>query len=125
VKRENYLMIDHRASPGIPAGRFRAAGFNMPEVPEGKMFEAAVLVCLHCQTHVVQNFDRTRERGYCPKCDGYICDICTLNMRAADYVHRPFKQIVDEVMGAAVKRSDPPLSQTNPNLQLPPLLKGD
>lgn len=118
MKRENYLMVDHRASPGVPTGAFRAVGFNMPEVPEGQMLEAAVLVCHHCQTHVIQNFDRTRERGYCPKCDGYICDICTLNSKAADYVHRPFKQIVDEVMGA-------PLSQASPNLQLPPLLKGE
>jgi Zn-finger nucleic acid-binding protein len=117
MKRESYLMVDHRASPGVPEDFYRNIGFNMPAVPEGTMLEAAVLVCLHCQQHAIMNPRRTRERGYCPKCDGYICDICSLNARAADYVHRPFKKLVDDVMTSTAH------SQADAHLVLPPILK--
>ena len=62
---EGYLLIDHSASPGTRG------------VPEGKCFESPTVTCSHCQTIVVLNALRTRSRGYCSKCDAYICDGCT------------------------------------------------
>lgn len=50
-----YLMIDDRASGG-------------------GLKEFNTLSCAHCNTVVVLNPARTRERGYCSKCHAYICD---------------------------------------------------
>jgi hypothetical protein len=100
---EGYLMIDHRASPGLPANFYDGLPWRGMTAAEGKLAESAVMVCRHCQQHVVKNLNRTRERGYCRRCDGYICDICELNSRAADYVHAPFKKIIDDVLEAGAK----------------------
>lgn len=51
------LLIDHRAGGG-------------------KLFEADTSTCAHCQRVVILHPDRTRLRGYCPKCDHYVCDNC-------------------------------------------------
>lgn len=76
---EGWLMIDHRASPGVSAEFVRGLGFD-PEncgiAGEGEIFEAATITCSHCQTVLLKNPTRTRERGYCAKCDHYICDPC-------------------------------------------------
>lgn len=61
-------MVDHRASPGL--------GPKGSPLGEGSLFEAATYTCSHCQKIVVLNPIRIRERGYCPKCDHYICDLC-------------------------------------------------
>lgn len=61
---EGYLLIDHSMSPGTA------------EVPEGRRFEAAVLVCGHCQRGMLRNPERTRDRFHCRKCDKYVCDFC-------------------------------------------------
>lgn len=94
---EGYLMIDHRTSPGMPAEVLQKAGVNAPAVGEGAVFECATLGCAHCGAVVMVNPTRTRERGYCSKCDRYICDHCKAATLEATYVHRPFKQIVDMV----------------------------
>jgi hypothetical protein len=72
-----YLIIDHTNSPGInpndiPA-RLRAI---TPIIPEGKVFEADIQFCTHCQRSIILRPDRERPRGYCQKCDHYICDTC-------------------------------------------------
>lgn len=59
-----YGLIDHRASPGTT------------DVPEGTIYEADLICCTHCGLTMFFNPMRTRERGYCPKCDHYICDTC-------------------------------------------------
>lgn len=74
--REGYLLVDHRASPGLPKGFMRSLGLEGFDVPEGKAVDGATLTCLHCGVVVVKLPDRTRERGHCFKCDGYICDGC-------------------------------------------------
>ncbi len=84
--QEGYLFIDHRASPGTIS------------VPEGKLFEGATITCSHCQRMVVLNHDRTRERGYCPHCDHYICDQCNADRIAPGYIHKSFAQLVDEIL---------------------------
>ena len=105
--REGYLMIDHRASPGIGAAdvaKFRSLGFNIPEVPEGTMRELGTKACAHCGGVVVLNPDRVRERGHCSKCFKYLCDPC-----AALGDCRPIQALADLVMG-----SDKHLPPTSP-----------
>lgn len=62
--KEGCLEIDHRSSPGTAA------------VPEGTRYESATATCAHCNAIVVLNPGRTRQRGYCRRCDAYICDAC-------------------------------------------------
>lgn len=95
---EGYLLIDHRASPGIPAGMARQMGYDPTLVGEGKLLEAAMMNCAHCNLPVIKNPLRTRERAHCMECAGaYICDGCDARRREPDYVHLPFKKIVDLV----------------------------
>lgn len=73
-------MIDHTSCEGMPVG--------------GGMKEFPTITCSHCQQVLIINPDRTRERGYCPKCDHYVCDRCEvirLNQGCKTY-----KQIMDE-----------------------------
>ncbi len=62
--KEGYLQIDHRASPGTK------------DIPGGMNYESATATCAHCCSIVVLRPDRTRVRGYCRKCDDFICDAC-------------------------------------------------
>lgn len=78
------LTIDHRASPGMP---------GMPS-----FFETATAMCAHCNTLVVLNPLRTRERGHCRKCDAYICDKPGCHVEC-----EPFNKILDEAERAALK----------------------
>jgi len=71
---EGYLLIDNRFGPGVTEEFIRSTGKDAPIVGEGAMFESATITCSHCQVVVVLNPLRTRERGYCRKCDHYICD---------------------------------------------------
>ena len=82
------LLIDHSASPGIPADVARRMGINPDLVAEGVVTEMHTLSCSHCGTHVALNPDRTRDRGYCKFCDHYICDVCDFLRSQSDYVHR-------------------------------------
>lgn len=69
---EGYLLIDHRNAPGNDAAEAARAG--VPFVPGGALFESATITCAHCHAVVVLNPLRTRERGYCRRCDHYVCD---------------------------------------------------
>lgn len=73
---EGYVMIDHRVGEGITQEQAAAAGRDTIAVPRGKLFESATTTCSHCSRMVVLNPDRSRARGYCPKCDRYVCDDC-------------------------------------------------
>jgi hypothetical protein len=98
MRNEGYLFVDHRASPGIPEELARRMGYEPALVGEGKVLEAATLMCLHCNQPVVLNPLRTRERAFCMQCGGgYICDLCDGERRKPDYVHLPFKKVVDLV----------------------------
>src|SRR5690349_11557141 len=55
MQRRGYLMKDERAAGG-------------------KLQEFATETCCHCNRIVILNPLRQRERGYCRKCDAYICD---------------------------------------------------
>lgn len=94
--REGYLMIDHRASPGLDEGLARYVGLDPTLAGEGKLLEAATLTCSHCKAVVVKNPLRVRERAQCAKCGWhYVCDFCFTEMQAADYSHLPFEGLVD------------------------------
>ena len=86
---EGYLVIDHRACPGL--------------APGPRLFESATITCSHCHRVVVLNPDRSRERGYCPKCDHYVCDECELARVASGGHCRPMNQIIEEIQNKAEK----------------------
>lgn len=76
---ENYMLIDHRESPGFDettAHRFGLGGFP---VGKGQRCEVPILTCRHCLKQLLVNPLRTRDREICPSCDGYVCDNCKLN----------------------------------------------
>jgi hypothetical protein len=112
--RESYLLVDHRASPGLPEDFARRQGYIPELVREGKVFEAATLTCAHCRTVVIKNPDRLRDRGRCNYCDAYVCDGCAVAMRDPNYVHLPWTKRVDEHMDREA-RPDPFI--------LPPILR--
>jgi ribosomal protein S27AE len=85
---EGYVVFDHRASPGIPGDPLKG---------EGSYFEAKTNHCSHCGTVVILNPLRTRERTYCSKCNKYVCDNCGISMKLSDYVHKTYKQSLEEI----------------------------
>lgn len=115
--REGYIMVDHRASPGLTEDQARRAGYDPKHAGEGKMLEEAVLACCHCPQKWLKNHERTRPRERCPKCSNhYVCDVCAVEMRKPDYVHRPFVKLIDDVLEIASR-------QESGNLYLPLLTK--
>lgn len=98
-QHEGYLQIDHRDSPGVS----RDTSPQVQDVPffGSGLFESATITCSHCQRVVVLNPDRSRERGYCKKCDHYICDTCsTLLAKTMECV--PFRKILDDAQEEAI-----------------------
>ena len=52
-KEMGVLMVDHRASPGLPEDVARWAGYDPKQVGEGRVYEVATLHCSHCQARGV------------------------------------------------------------------------
>jgi len=101
-KQMGYLLVDHRASPGLPADVARLCGYDPRLSGEGKVYEADTLACSHCGGTVVKNIFRVRERHACMKCSGhYICDGCAYLAAQPDYVHTPISKQI-EVRKAAM-----------------------
>jgi hypothetical protein len=97
---EGYLLIDHRAGMGLtPADAI--AGGGLP-VGHGATFESATITCSHCQRIVVMNPDRSRSRGYCPKCDHYVCDECEA-VRVATLECRLFESVIEDLQERLAK----------------------
>lgn len=99
-----YLTIDHRESPGLtPADVAHVPG--AVAVGAGQQFEADIQQCTHCQRGVLLNVDRVRPRGYCARCDHFICDSCeAIQARTVDHV--PFAKVIDRVDTAHAKGQD-------------------
>lgn len=98
---EGLLIIDNRNSPGVPDHWMP----NAEEMPSGSgqgLFEAPTYTCSHCPQIVVMNPLRRRPRGYCRKCDAYICDRCN-GILAATRECKPWNQVLDEVQEQVVK----------------------
>ncbi len=100
TSKEGRIIVDHRASPGLPADIARQLG-RPPELSgEGKIYEQGTLTCSHCKNTVAKNPYRLRPRENCPKCGNhYICDFCYKLMQHPDYVHTPFEKHVDIAYG--------------------------
>ena len=100
-RHEGYVMIDHRASPGL----------DEPGLGEGSLFEAAVITCSHCQRSMYRNPLRTREREYCAGCDHYICDRCGLVKKITGQC-QDIRRVFDRLQNEAVLLiGQEPLSQ--------------
>ena len=96
ISQEGYLMIDHRASPGLPEDLARWLGLDPKQSGEGKLLESATLTCSHCKVVVVKNPLRTRERANCAKCGNhYICDLCHAEMQKPGYSHLIFENLIE------------------------------
>lgn len=95
---EGYFVMDHRASPGVPDQVIVAAG--LPVGAGRGVFEAPTFTCKHCQTVVIMNPDRKRERAYCRGCDHLICDACG-SVRAQSGECKTFDRVIDEMLNAA------------------------
>lgn len=87
--KEGYLLVDNRASGG-----------TMQEVP--------TYTCSHCNSVVIMNPQRTRERGFCRGCNSYVCDACNA-IRAQTLRCETFEQKVDSVLTAVEAGREPNL----------------
>lgn len=72
----------------------------------GKRTQLVTKKCSHCPVTVIIRPERTRARGYCPKCDGFVCDACELR-RVITGVCRPWRQQLDEWRDAVAKGKIP------------------
>lgn len=95
-QKEGYLLIDHKDSPGVPEELIRAAiAAGKPAAPavrSGQTYESATITCCHCNRVVILNPDRKRARGYCAKCDHYVCDLPACNLEC-----NPFQRLLDDL----------------------------
>ena len=72
----------------------------------GGMQECATLTCSHCQTILIVNPLRTRERAYCSSCDHYLCDACGAARAAGGGGPcLTFKHRIEEEQERAVKQA--------------------
>lgn len=92
-----YLQIDHTNSPGISADDVARLPFPGAVVaPGGTVTERDIKQCSHCQRGIVLEPLRTRERGYCPRCNHYVCDQCeAIRVKTGECV--PFPAVLDKV----------------------------
>lgn len=98
-RQQGYLMVDHRASPGLTEEQARACGYDPLFCKEGKLYEADTLTCAHCKTPVVKSPTRVRPRAECFQCGvKFICDACDYERTLPDYVHAPFEKIAEEII---------------------------
>lgn len=74
--------------------------FSDNRVSGGALIERAVIVCSHCQRAMFKNPARTRERGYCGKCDHFVCDPCEA-IRVETGECRPMRQVFEHAQERA------------------------
>jgi hypothetical protein len=107
-KQMGELIVDHRASPGLPEDIARLAGYDPALCREGKLYEAETMTCSHCKCVVVKSPFRIRERTYCAKCSGhYICDFCAFKASLPDYTHAPFEKVIDNHLDSIAQEGSP------------------
>ena len=100
---EGYMLIDHSMSPGISDEMAVAAG--MPVGSGHIKFESATFTCSHCEVVVMLNPDRQRSRGYCPRCDHYVCDECEAKRVLSGGHCYPFKAQAYDMINKAIQES--------------------
>jgi hypothetical protein len=101
-KHEGYLLVDHRGGPGLTADVLQAHGLP-PDMGRG-VFESATITCKHCQQILILNPLRTRARGYCPKCDHFICDLCDAARVQNGYACTTFEEQIDRTHEVVIAR---------------------
>ena len=101
---EGYLMIDHRMGEGITPEQAARAGNGTIPVGRGMLFQSPTVNCSHCSRLIVLNPDRSRSRGYCQKCDRYVCDDCE-TARVQTGICYPFRQKMDDLLEKAIKEA--------------------
>lgn len=98
---EGVLIIDHRNSPGVP-DHWLPGAKDMPAGIGQGLYEVPTFSCGHCPQVVVLNPKRRRTRGYCVKCDNYICDRCN-GILAVTKECKPYEQVLDELQEQGLK----------------------
>ena len=101
-QHEGYLLIDHRASPGVPDAIAVKTGFDPKQLREGKILESATTKCAHCLCVVIKHPMRIRERAFCQKCNQYICDWCDAERCKPDYKHASGEARSDTIINSAI-----------------------
>ena len=96
--QEGYIAIDHSAAVPVPDEIMVALG--LPAGAGRGLFESATYTCSHCQSIVILNPNRTREREYCRGCNHLICDACA-TIKAQTGLCRTFEQVIDETLNKA------------------------
>lgn len=100
--QEGYLFIDNGEYGGPTAEQIALAGDkHVAGAGHRGVFESATVTCKHCQTVVVLNPQRERERGYCRKCDGYVCDKPECNLACL-----PMNKVLDIALDIAHHNPD-------------------
>lgn len=104
-RQEGYFLLDNRDTPGVPdeVARPLAPDLPMGFNRAGRLFEAPTVTCSHCQTVVVINPDRQRERPFCRKCNHYVCDSCGVVL-AQTKECKTWKQFIEEYLERQVKQ---------------------
>ena len=97
-------MIDNSNNAGVDDAVMVAMGYP---VGAGKgLYESATYTCSHCNAIVVIEPKRTRERGFCRKCNSRVCDACE-TIRAKTFECKTMAETIEEVLEQTVKQSDP------------------
>lgn len=96
-QQEGWMFIENNHAP-VDDATMVAAGY-VPGSGRGR-YESATYTCSHCNYVVVIEPKRTRERGYCRKCDQRVCDGCAYIM-AKTFECLPMKKLADDVQEAA------------------------
>lgn len=102
---EGYVLIDNRNSPGVPDSVVVPQG--LPVGSGRGLFESASITCSHCEAIVVLNPDRSRSRGYCPKCDHYVCDACEAVRALSGGACYPYKARIEDAREALLRGENP------------------
>lgn len=88
-----YLIVDHTASPGLTVADVAHVPGALA-APGGQVTEADLAKCNHCERAIRLHPLRIRARGYCGKCDHYLCDWCE-TLRVKTGVCTPMAQVLD------------------------------
>lgn len=99
---EGEMLIDHRASPGVPAEVMVAQGLPPDAGKKDSVWESATVTCNHCEVQVILNPDRSRPKGFCPHCSHYLCDNCEADRFLGKPCY-PFKARISDLQEMADK----------------------
>jgi len=68
-------------------------------------FEADTYTCSHCNSVVILNPARVRERYKCNGCNHHLCDNCA-SLRYAGAPCKTMLQVLEEIQDAAVRQAE-------------------